>query len=668
MAPKPSRGGSGREEKEDTLQGVIIASCSPFATTPLANKATVNWALEYLDASGIKEIFLYTNEEIDRCLEPKWTSSKKVTCFRCASASVGDVMRDLDQKHIITGDFVCISGDVVSNFPLEAAVKAHKARRAENSNAVMTMVLAVSTRERACANMVVPTFTIDPTANRCLHYEESRVGEVRPHLSVDDDTMNGIKLLDMSEIDIRQDLQDCRIDICAPDVLGLWSDNFDNQAPRKDFLYGVLKDHELNGKTIHTHVIAEHYAARVGSFMAYHRITRDILERRVSPFCLDNNLFSGDAYQKTRNGVYREGGVAVARSSQVGAGSVLGSGTSIGFCSVVKNSILGRRCRVGNNVNITDSYVWDGASIGNDVKILKAIIANDAVVGDGATISEGAMVSAGAQVAKDATVRSHGRVTCRPDAPATDEEDGDELGDLKFSTQTRPPRYSYSADAVAGYTLADLTSSTSSLSSASSEGSEILSSHVASRSGSFATTMSDEDHHPNDRFHFEAVSNLFERMQANAEIQDVRVELVGSRLAHDASEHQERKAVAVAMMKHIRSRMDSGAKAEEISHDSLTRYRDLIRSGKGQDTLANQVDFLLEVQKDLVHRTDGGRILYFITKEAYDEDIFEEDVIMAWWNDERSASNVEMENVRGLTGEFIKWLETAESESSDAEY
>ena len=31
-------------------------------------------------------------------------------------------MRDLDGKHLITGDFIAVSGDVISNLPIEEAL------------------------------------------------------------------------------------------------------------------------------------------------------------------------------------------------------------------------------------------------------------------------------------------------------------------------------------------------------------------------------------------------------------------------------------------------------------------------------------------------------------------------------------------------------------------
>jgi hypothetical protein len=54
--------------------------------------------------------------------------------------SVGDVMRELDTKQIITSDFILVTGDVVSTIPLQAVLREHKERRKVSKDCIMTMV------------------------------------------------------------------------------------------------------------------------------------------------------------------------------------------------------------------------------------------------------------------------------------------------------------------------------------------------------------------------------------------------------------------------------------------------------------------------------------------------------------------------------------------------
>lgn len=339
-------------------------------------------------------------------------------------------MRDLDGKHLITGDFIVVSGDVVSNLPIESALAKHRARRETDKNAIMTMILREAGRDhRTKSSSYTPVFVIDPTKDRCLHYEEiDNHTETSHHLTIDTDIITS-----HAELDIRQDLIDCSIDICTPDVLSLWSDSFDYQSPRKHFLYGVLKDYELNGKTIHTYIIKDHYAAKVRNLKAYDAISKDVISRWTYPLCPDTNLLPGHTFDLRKGNLYQEQGVTLARSCVVGRRTVIGHGTSIGDKTTVSNTVLGRNCRIGKNVTLDGTYIWDDVIIGDGADVRRAIIADGAVVGKGCTIEPGALLSFGVKIADGKTVGTGQRITKsqsdvqggRPSDPAVVGEGGE---------------------------------------------------------------------------------------------------------------------------------------------------------------------------------------------------------------------------------------------------
>ncbi len=320
-------------------------------------------------------------------------------------------MRDLDGKHLITGDFLVVSGDVISNLPIEGALAKHRARREKDKDAIMTMILREAGRKhRTKASSVSPVFVVDPTKDRCLHYEEiDHHSPESSRLNIDPEIITTF-----SEIDIRQDLIDCSIDICTPDVLSLWSDSFDYQTPRKQFLYGVLKDYELNGKTIHTHIIEDHYAARVRNLKAYDAISKDIISRWAYPLCPDTNLLPGHNYELRKGTLYQEQDVTLARSCVVGRRTVIGQGTSIGDKTTVKDTVFGRNCKIGKNVTLDGAYIWDNVIIGDGTTVRNAIIANDVVVGSDCTVKQGALLSFNVKIANGMTVNEGRRITAAP--------------------------------------------------------------------------------------------------------------------------------------------------------------------------------------------------------------------------------------------------------------
>lgn len=86
------------------------------------------------------------------------------------------------------------------------------------------------------------------------------------------------------------DLVDAHITICAPEVLMLFSDNFDYQTLRQDFVSGVLSEEELGNKLFVHELRPTEYAARLHNLRSYDAISRDILQRWLFPFVPDTNV------------------------------------------------------------------------------------------------------------------------------------------------------------------------------------------------------------------------------------------------------------------------------------------------------------------------------------------------------------------------------------------
>lgn len=382
---------------------------------PLANTPLIEYTFEFLANAGVEEIFVYCGAHRSQVEEyitkSKWDAQSspfsKLELIQSTSHSIGDAMRDLDSRSLLKGDFLLVYGDVVSNLPLESALAAHRARRVKDKNAIMTMVLReAGANHRTKARGTSPIFVIDPTKDRCLHFEQMPNRDQTHFLSIDPELLSTSQ-----ELEIRQDLIDCGIDICTPDVLALWSDNFDFQAPRKGFLHSVLKDYELNGKTFHTHIVSDHYAARVRNLHAYESVSKDIVSRWAYPLCPDSNLVQGQSYRLQKGNIYKEAGVILARDCVIGSKTVIGKGTSIGDKTVIKNSVIGRHCQIGRNVTIDGAYLWDYASVGDGSTISRSIVANEAAIGRRCTVEAGALISYGVSIGEGMTIRGEHRIT-----------------------------------------------------------------------------------------------------------------------------------------------------------------------------------------------------------------------------------------------------------------
>ncbi|KAH8593882.1 nucleotide-diphospho-sugar transferase [Bisporella sp. PMI_857] len=694
-------GGSGKkeEEREETLQAVILADSfetrfNPFTLEvprcllPLANTPLIEYTLEFLAMSGVTTIYIYCGAHTS-AIESYLSSSKwspnyspaapfaSLEIIKTTARSVGDALRDLDARDLITGDFLLVHGDLVSNLPIDKALERHRKRRTTDKNAIMTMILREGGvgEHRTKAHGIKPVFVIDPTKDRCLHYEEMHPLQANRYVNIDPDLIK-----EHTEMEIRTDLIDCGIDICTPDVLALWAESFDYEVPRRNFLHGVLKDYELNGKTIHTEIVDDHYAARVSNLQSYEAVSRDVLGRWTYPLVPDSNLLDGQTYRFSRGGLCKENGVVLARTCKTGKCTILGRDTSIGDGSILSNCIIGQSCQIGKNVTIQNAFLWDNVVVGDNTTITRAIIANEASIGRNCTVSPGALISYQVVIADNTTVPPGKRIT-RAKRRRSDVQ-GEPLARVPADPAVVGPTGSgyelpesddefedESAAALSSslvYSTAHLNLSTDSISTFTSEV-EDDDDELEQRERTTSFTSISEDEGTNESFHHDAVQGLLEALSdTKGDMDAAKLEFMGLRLSNNASDHQIRRAIATAFSKRIAQLVESGVEAAKAAAQTFnikgaTKF--LVESAIGLDGGEDeQVDFMACLQKDLSTRKGGAGILPVICLELYNREVVEEEAFNRWWEEGNSE-----DKVREKTGVFIKALEDAEEESSDEE-
>ncbi|KAL8950713.1 MAG: hypothetical protein Q9222_003272 [Ikaeria aurantiellina] len=702
MPPKPPKGKSKskpqEEQRQESLQAVVgPPPRSQFLLTPmrldllplqltsqgqcllpLANTPLIEYNLEFLAQAGIQDVFIYCGshgEQLEHYINTsKWklpsSPLQNLVLLKSDATSVGDAMRDLDNRGLITGDFLLVPGDVVSNISIELALTQHRDRRTKDKNAIMTMILReAGTIHRTKPMSHRPIFIIDPEKDRCLHYDESRAsGDGGRHITLDPDLFS-----DHSEIEIREDLIDCQIDICTPDVLSLWSDNFDYQSMRTSFLFGVLKDYELNGKTIHTYVVADQYAARVKSLRAYDAISKDVMGRWTYPLCPDSNRMPGQTYQYGSSRRYEESGVSRERTSRIRGRCVLGQGTAIGEGATIGDSILGRRCKIAANTTVEGSYLWDDVSVGAGSTIERAVVAEDAVIGKGCSIGAGALISFGVRIPDHTSIPTSAKIVkLKSGNELTDDHavitsESLETGDYRYASESDKDSDASDSSGFV-YKNPHASASASSVSTLQSEYSGLDSVEDRSRRASAISETSDEAV-PNKDFHVEATASILDGLQKEDLPENIFLELNAFRMTVDASQHEIRRAVVAAFIKRIANLEGGGMGAREAVNKIFSKYKTVVERtifDKDSDDKPDQIDFLLSVQKELLSKEKGDSLLLFMAKELYDLDLIEEDGVLQWWADPKS-SNGNMAQLRRLTESFITFLQEAEEEEESEE-
>jgi translation initiation factor eIF-2B subunit epsilon len=696
--------------------------------------------------------------------------------------SVGDGMRELDKKALLKNDFVVVYGDVVSNATLDAALAEHRRRRAADKNCIMTMVLRAPGGGADERRRGAPVFALDARSGRCLHYETMGFGAPERFVSVSEDVLKESK-----HVEVRADLHDCGIDVCTPEVLALWSDNFDFHAPRRNFLHSVLKDYELNGKKFHAHVLPATagaraaYAHRVRSLRDYAAVSRQLVSRWAYPFGPDSNLAGGSDrdgggppdYRASRGLVYEESGVQLARSSTVGPRAVVGRGASVGHEARVAGSVVGRGARIGAGAVVEDSFVWDHAVVGAGAVVRNAIVGSRATLGAGVVLQPGALVGNGVVVADGTTVRASSRLTLwrrrRPGAPlaeplervapdpaavgvggdgaeyAPDEDDHDGNGDdedaaareavalyhgLAAVLHAPPPSW----DACSPLTSAPSTPPRSpSVSSAHSRRhsrhlsmSSLAGDDSATGAGGFLSLGGAARRAAIADYHAEAVRLLLEALPAGVAPENVQIDFNSLRLAHDARPPMQRRALAVALARHVLAAVggagagallpsaapeahepaaaapaeppmgpaaaaakvvplyvfllrrsvatssgsgpEAAAAAEEQSELLSFLQAELARQGrpseKQQPEKADPADASSDGKDGAAAATAAARsVMPFAVRELVRLDVVDAEGLERWWDDPRSRASDELAAVREGCAELVKFL--CEDDDSD---
>ncbi|KAK3418471.1 hypothetical protein EUGRSUZ_H04421 [Eucalyptus grandis] len=442
-APKKAPARAVSDDPEDLasvpLQAVLLADSfatrfrpitleRPKVLLPLVNLPMIEYTLAWLESAGVEEVFLFccahAKQVISYLENSQWYAQPKfkvTTIESHNSVSAGDALRLIYERNVIHGDFVLISGDTLSNMSLMRALQEHKERKKKDSNAVMTMVIQRSKPSPITQQSRLGTdglfMAIDPTTKQLLYYEEN-TNHLKGTLSIDK-----MLLVDNSSITLRNDIQDCYIDICSPEVLSLFTDNFDYQHLRRHFVKGLLVD-DIMGYKIFTHEIHSSYAARVDNYRGYDTISKDIIQRWTYPLVPDVLSLGNSATNLERQGMYRAFEIGQSRSAQIGPHTVIGTNTTIGSNTKITNSVVGKNCAIGSNVLIEGSYVWDNVTIEDGCELRHAIVCDGVIMKSGSVLKPGVVLSFKVVIGQNFVVPPYSKVSLlkQPTKQDSDEE------------------------------------------------------------------------------------------------------------------------------------------------------------------------------------------------------------------------------------------------------
>lgn len=409
-----------RKAEEEPLKALVFADgCGAedsalAAGMPLLSCPILSWQLAALARYGVAEAVVLSSRPVDVTYRDP-LGRLNVTLLSSASwRGEGDAIRDVEGRDGLcpVDDFVLVRRGAVFNVNVQALVAAHKKRRDADRNWLITSVFQRGAGS-AAEGLVVG---VESASGTLVKYVE-RLNCDGVSVDVFSESAGLVK---GSSIEVRSDVMDIGLDVCAPEFLVEFRENFfyDNvRAYVREKLDGG--EAEVFGNRMYAHFVDSaqgEYATRIASLASLTQATADLLNGWMYP--LSVKLVS--ALRKVSICSLQSGTCSQRENGDV----VIGEDVTIGEGARVSSSVLGDGVVVGENAELQSCIVLNGARIGAGGRAVRSVIGEKCYLGASCELPEGSFLDTGVKIGDDfGGLKSHSFVTTRNVSDFTEEDD-----------------------------------------------------------------------------------------------------------------------------------------------------------------------------------------------------------------------------------------------------
>jgi len=325
-----------------------LTSGIPKPMLPLMNQPILELILARLDALGVEEISLllyFMPEKIRDYFLERWEGQARLRYIvpDADYGTAGSIRFALDS---LKETFLVISGDLVTDIDLKAAVEFHR-----KCSALATMVLT------SVANPLQFGVVIADEKGRIKSFlEKPGWGEV-----VSDTVNTGIYVLEPEVLRM----------VPKGKPFDFSKDLFPRILQRNKALYGY---------------VAPGYWRDVGNPESYRGVHRDILSGKTGIPLPGKRTEFGQGTAWLSEGAGISPGSVISGSVVVGPGVRLPRGQ-------YQNSVFGEGCDISPGCTIESSVLWSGVVVGTRSRLVNSVLCNKVRLGEGVYIPEGAVIA-----------------------------------------------------------------------------------------------------------------------------------------------------------------------------------------------------------------------------------------------------------------------------------
>jgi mannose-1-phosphate guanylyltransferase/phosphomannomutase len=338
----------------------------PKPMVPMAGKPVMEYIIKLLKRHNIDDIIsilFFQSEQIEAYFGNgnKWDVKMSYVKAEADFGTAGAVK--IAQK-FLDDPFIIISGDVLTDFDLSAAINFHKERKAR-ATIVLTRV------ENPLSYGIV---IINKTGKITRFLEKPGWGQVFS------DTVNtGIYILQPEILDL----------IPSRTEFDFSKDLYPLMLKKKMPLYGY---------------VAPGYWRDIGNIEEYFVAHQDLLDGKV------NVMLEGKLLEQPDSRVYVGENTFISHGAQFSGTVVLGNNVKIGPRAKIFQSVVGPNAIIGRDVDLSRVVAWDDISIGPAAKISEAILCRKSYVGEESVIEENCILSDNSRVGDNCLIKRNVKI------------------------------------------------------------------------------------------------------------------------------------------------------------------------------------------------------------------------------------------------------------------
>jgi len=333
---------------------------------PMAGKPVMEYIIELLRRHEIIDIIFnlyFQSEQIMSYFGDGSPWGVKIN-YVLAEADFGTAGSVKNAQDFLTEPFIIISGDVLTDFDLSAAIQFHKRRKAK-ATVVLTRV------ENPLSYGIV---IVNKNGRITRFLEKPGWGQVFS------DTVNtGVYILQPEVLDL----------IPAKVEFDFSRDLFPLMLQRKMRLYGY---------------VAPGYWRDIGNLEEYFLAHQDIFDGKV------NINLPGKLLEFTEAKVYVGENTFISHGAQFSGTVVIGDDVKIGPRARIFQSAIGDNSIIGRDVDLNRAIGWDNVSIGPNAKISEAILCKNTYIGEDSVIEENCILSDNSRVGEGCWIKRNVKI------------------------------------------------------------------------------------------------------------------------------------------------------------------------------------------------------------------------------------------------------------------